>query len=88
MKSTISELWHGELTPCTDCIKNNPELDNLSVLLDVSRKKLLESLSSSSLPAFETFDALISEYYTALTEAAFKHGFILATKLLYDQNTD
>lgn len=88
MKSTISELWHGELTPCTDCMKNKPELDNLSILLDKSRKKLLESLPSSSLSAFETFDTLISEYYTELAEAAFKRGFTLATKLFHDQNED
>ncbi len=81
MKDTISDLWHGELYPCTDCMENNPKLDNLNCLLNESRKKLLETLGSSSLSEFEKFDTLASEYYSALSEASFEYGFSLATKL-------
>ena len=45
MKNSIYNLWHGSISPAENCGVNNPEIENLVMLLERNREKLEKELA-------------------------------------------
>ena len=91
MKSTISDLWNGNLAPSQHSRNHNPELQHLEQLLIRHRSELNATLPAPAQATLSCYYKCVTEYTALLTERAFCDGFSLGLKLLseafFDRDT-
>lgn len=82
MKKTITKLWNGDLSPIEICGRNDPQIQELIRLMELSRNRLYRSLSETQKPLLENYTINTDEYISLLSEQAFCEGFSLCAKLM------
>lgn len=91
MKSTISDLWNGNLAPIRTFREHAPELQALEQQAQHRLDALAEELPEPLQKSLESYNNSLTDYMVVLTERAFCDGFSLGLKLLseafFDQDT-
>lgn len=82
MAGTIEKLWNGEIAPCEKCGSQDPEINDLLVLMRKNKETIYKELSPQQQKILEKYIDCSDEYVLRITEQAFCEGFCLASKLL------
>ena len=62
MRSTLEELWHGNISPETDSRSNTPEMKRLMEYMARHHDTLMTTMTDEQKDIFERFDDCWSEY--------------------------
>lgn len=82
MRTTIEELWNGNIMPSRNCGEYDAEIRELEELIERNREQLEESLNQSQRELLQKLTDCTEEYLCRMTAQAFSDGFSLAGKLL------
>ncbi|MDL2218674.1 hypothetical protein LJC27_08490, partial [Christensenellaceae bacterium OttesenSCG-928-M15] len=77
MKSTLQELYDGEIYPAQSIIPDDAQYEILNSSIDVTEKYLSQRLSKEDQEKFEELSNMYNLTSSMLEEAAFMHGFQL-----------
>lgn len=80
-KSTIAQLWNGEIEPVLHLGKNDTEIKKLEELIRINFEKLEKSLDDPLKERLENYRDCLDEYTVLISEQAFCSGFCLGTRL-------
>ena len=81
MRSTLEELWHGNISPETDSRTNTPEMKRLMEYMARHHDNLITTMTDEQKDIFERFDDCWSEYASLGKEAIFEYVFKLGMSL-------
>lgn len=84
MKSTLEELWCGNVNPQEDSRNNTPEMKKLMEYMARHHDNLLKVLTEEQRNIFERFDDCWSEYASLAEEAIFVYTFRLGARTMLD----
>ena len=84
MRSTLEELWHGNISPETDSRTNTPEMKRLMEYMARHHDTLMMTMTDEQKDIFERFDDCWSEYASLAEEAIFVYAFKLGAKLMIE----
>ena len=84
MKSTLEELWRGNVNPQEDSRNNTPEMKKLMEYMARHHDNLLKVLTEEQRDIFERFDDCWSEYASLAEEAIFVYAFRLGASMMLD----
>ena len=84
MKSTLEELWHGNVNPQENSRNNTPEMKKLIEYMARHHDDLLKSMTEEQKDIFERFDDCWSEYASLAEEAIFVYAFRLGASMMLD----
>jgi len=87
MRKVIFDLWNGSISPSDQCGKNIPEISELESLMERNRDSLCRIATPKQQELFGKYIDCSEEYLLRMTEEAFEHGFLLASKLLAEALT-
>ena len=82
MKSIFEQLWNGHIKPYETNGINDPEVEELSELMERNQKSLKNTLDEGQKQALDQYISCCESYYYLLVIHAFRQGFSLAGKLL------
>lgn len=82
MVKTIAQIWNGTLVPETDIMEDNPQITELTNLLQRNRKQLEDTLDEKEKEIFEKYNDCLKEYVDIFGEQAFCSGFCIGTKII------
>ena len=86
MRSTLEELWHGNIIPQEDSLTNSKEMKELLGYMARHHEDLEKNLTDEQKEVFEKFHDCWSEYMSlaeaAIFEYAFKLGMQIAIEVL------
>jgi len=82
MKSIFEQLWNGNIKPYETNGVNDPEVEELSELIERNQKSLNKLLGEEEKKVLDTYISCCESYYYLLIVHAFRKGFSLASKLL------
>ena len=81
MKSTILELWYGNIGPCESCGGDDAEIARLVMLMGENEDILKKQLGQQHAVLFQEYAAWADKYACYLSACAFRDGFRLAAKI-------
>lgn len=81
MRSTISDLWNGNIAPCEHCGAHDTQANQLICLLEQNRDDLCKELSDMQKEIFQKYIDCSEEYLLRMMELAFCDGFCLGNQL-------
>ena len=81
MRSTLEELWHGNISPETDSRTNTPEMKRLMEYMARHHDDLLTTMTDEQKDIFERFDDCWSEYAILAEKSIFVYAFKLGMRL-------
>lgn len=84
MKGTLEDLWHGNVSPQTDCRNNTPEMKQLMEYMARHHESLLKLVTAEQKDILERFDDCWSEYTSLAEEAIFVYAFRLGASMMLD----
>lgn len=84
MRSTLEELWHGNISPETDNRTNTPEMKRLMEYMARHHDNLLSSMTDEQKDIFERFDDCWSEYASMAEKSIFVYAFRLGARIAID----
>ena len=84
MKSTLEELWHGNICPETDSRTNTLEMKHLMEYMARHHNNLLNSMTDEQKDIFEQFDDCWSEYASMVEKSIFVYAFRLGARIAID----
>lgn len=84
MKSTIEELWYGNITPCENCGVKDTEIERLVKLMGEHEDKLRNELAEQHRLLFQQYVKWSDRYACDISAQAFRDGFCLAAKLIVE----
>ena len=84
MKSTLEELWRGNVNPQEDSRNNTPEMKKLMEYMARHHDNLVKVLTEEQRDIFERFDDCWSEYVSLAEEAIFVYAFRLGAQMMLD----
>ena len=84
MRSTLEELWHGNISPETDSRSNTPEMKRLMEYMARHHDNLLNSMTDEQKDIFERFDDCWSEYASLAEKPIFVYAFRLGANIAID----
>ena len=82
MKSIFEQLWNGHIKPYETNGINDPEVEELSELIECNQKTLSKLLDEEQKKVLDKYISCCDSYYYLLIIHAFRKGFSLASKLL------
>ncbi|MBR5514567.1 MAG: hypothetical protein IKU52_00015 [Clostridia bacterium] len=82
MKTTLFDLWNGNLCPVREYCKNNEKIDELEDLISKNGSKLSADINARQRKRFEIYNQCIEEYLQYTNEEAFYYGISLAFKII------
>ncbi len=88
MKTTIEQLWNGNITPGRNCGENDPEIQELVELMEQNRELLDKNLGASQQEILQKYIDCTEEYCCRIAAQAFSDGFRLAGRLLTEVLSD
>ena len=88
MKTTIQELWRGNIIPQTDSRKNSREMKELMEYMARHHDDLLKTMTDEQKEIFEKFDDCWSEYSSLAEEAIFAYAFKLGMQIAIESLTE
>ena len=81
MRSTLEELWHGNISPETDSRTNTPEMKRLMEYMARHHDNLMTTMTDEQKDIFERFDDCWSEYASLAEKSIFVYAFKLGMRL-------
>lgn len=87
MKTTIQELWRGNIIPQTDSRNNSREMKELMEYMARHHDDLLKTMTDEQKEIFEKFDDCWSEYSSLAEEAIFTYDFKLGMQIAIESLT-
>ena len=87
MKSTIDELWYGNVSPMDDTRNNTEEMKELMKYIARHQEELMATLTDEQKAIFEKFDDCLSEYSSKAEKAIFSYAFKLGARLVLETLT-
>ena len=84
MRSTLEELWCGNICPETDSQTNTPEMKRLMEYMARHHDTLMTTMTDEQKDIFERFDDCWSEYASLAEEAIFVYAFRLGAQMTLD----
>ena len=81
LKSTITDLWRGNIAPVEHCGSHDAEANHLLTLMEQNREKLCKGLTAAQAEVFEKYMDCSGEYLLRMSELSFCEGFCLGSKL-------
>ncbi len=88
MKTTIQELWRGNIIPQTDSRNNSREMKELMEHMARHHDDLLKTMTDEQKEIFEKFDDCWSEYSSLAEEAIFAYAFKLGMQIAIESLTE
>lgn len=88
MKTTIQELWRGNIIPQTDSRNNSREMKELMEYMARHHDDLLKTMTDEQKEIFEKFDDCWSEYSSLAEEAIFAYAFKLGMQIAIESLTE
>ncbi len=88
MKTTIQELWRGNIIPQTDSRNNSEEMKELMEYMARHHDDLLKTMTDEQKEIFEKFDDCWSEYSSLAEEAIFAYAFKLGMQIAIESLTE
>lgn len=80
MKAII-DLWNGNIAPCEHCGSHDPQINNLTSLIERNRENLSRGFTEAQMETFQKYMDCSDEYLLRMLELAFCDGFSLGSKL-------
>ena len=87
MKTTIQELWRGNIIPQTDSRNNSREMKELMEYMARHHDDLLKTMTDEQKEIFEKFDDCWSEYSSLAEEVIFTYAFKLGMQIAIESLT-
>lgn len=88
MKPTLLEqIWNGQISPFQNIEQNDPEILELSNLIEKNRKALDDCLIDEQKEKLEKLLYCQNDYYYLLVIQAFRMGFALSSQLVNETAT-
>ena len=84
MRSTLEELWHGNISPETDSRTNTPEMKRLMEYMARHHDTLMTTMTDEQKDIFERFDDCWSEYASMAEKSIFVYAFRLGANIAID----
>ena len=84
MRSTLEELWYGNICPETDSRTNTPEMKRLMEYMARHHDNLLNSMTDEQKDIFERFDDCWSEYAGLAEKSIFVYALRLGANIAID----
>ena len=84
MRSTLEELWHGNISPETDSRTNTPEMKRLMEYMARHHDTLITTMTDEQKDIFERFDDCWSEYASLAEKSIFVYAFRLGARIAID----
>lgn len=84
MKSTIEELWYGNIAPCENCGVKDAEIERLAKLMGEHEDKLRNELGDQQKVLFQQYVTWSGRYACDISACAFRDGFCLGAKLIVE----
>ena len=84
MRSTLEELWHGNISPETDSRTNTPEMKRLMEYMARHHDNLMTTMTDEQKDIFERFDDCWSEYASLAEKSIFVYAFRLGARIAID----
>ena len=84
MRSTLEELWHGNISPETDSRTNTPEMKRLMEYMARHHDTLMATMTDEQKDIFERFDDCWSEYASLAEKTIFVYEFRRGTNIAID----
>ena len=84
MRSTLEELWHGNISPETDSRTNTPEMKRLMEYMARHHDDLVTTMTNEQKDIFERFDDCWSEYVSMAEKSIFVYAFRLGANIAID----
>ena len=84
IRSTLEELWHGNISPETDSRSNTPEMKRLMEYMARHHDTLMTTMTDEQKDIFERFDDCWSEYASLAEDAIFVYAFRLGAQMTLD----
>ena len=84
MRSTLEELWHGNISPETDSRTNTPEMKRLMEYMARHHDDLMTTMTDEQKDIFERFDDCWSEYASLAEKSIFVYAFRLGANIAID----
>lgn len=84
MRSTLEELWHGNISPETDSRTNTPEMKRLMEYMARHHDNLITTMTDEQKDIFERFDDCWSEYASLTEKSIFVYAFRLGANIAID----
>ena len=81
MRSTLEELWHGNISPETDSRTNTPEMKRLMEYMARHHDNLMTTMTDEQKDIFERFDDCWSEYASLAEKSIFVYAFRLGARI-------
>ena len=88
MRSTLEELWHGNISPETDSRTNTPEMKRLMEYMARHHDNLMETMTDEQKDIFERFDDCWGEYASLAEKSIFIYAFKLGMQLAIEVLTE
>ena len=84
MRSTLEELWHGNISPETDSRTNTPEMKRLMEYMARHHDNLITTMTDEQKDIFEQFNDCWSEYASLAEKSIFVYAFRLGANIAID----
>ena len=81
MKSTIKELWHGNIIPQEDSRNNSKEMKQLLRYMARHHEDLEKTFTDEKKEIFEKFHDCLDEYVSIAEAAIFEYAFKLGMQI-------
>ena len=81
MRSTLEELWHGNISPEIDSRTNTPEMKRLMEYMARHHDTLITTMTDEQKDIFERFDDCWSEYASLAEKSIFVYAFRLGARI-------
>ena len=84
MRSTLEELWHGNISPETDSRTKTTEMKRLMEYMARHHDDLITTMTDEQKDIFERFDDCWSEYASLAEKSIFVYAFRLWANIAID----
>ena len=81
MKSTIIDLWRGNIAPYAHCDSHDEEATQLLELMEQNREALCNGLTAAQAEVFHRYMRCSEDYLLRMTELSFCEGLCLGSRL-------
>ncbi len=81
MKSTITDLWRGNIAPVKECGAYDQEARQTLQFMEKNREELCQGLTAEQAEVFHRYMSCSEDYLLRMVEIAFCDGFCLGSRL-------
>ncbi|MBQ9861898.1 MAG: hypothetical protein IJO75_06530 [Clostridia bacterium] len=84
MKEVMRDVWHGRVMQQKEHENTNPNLEELTRLMEKNRGILCSLMNEQEKERFEKYTDCVEEYISLIAEKAFREGAGFAARFLVE----